>query len=239
MHTLNRYFFAALLSVFISSGIVAQDARPSPHAPAVQAAAAAPATAKPARASSMKPAPEKYFVEAYSLPSVDLPVDGDASCSPRLLHFGATNASEVAKLLGGEPDFTLTAILPNRIAIYYKSPTAPPTALRNMKQHIAELSRAAFSQATAIRVHGSAEKTVAKLVIPADRSITVKAMASGCVLIVSNDQSDPITIAYLTKTISGSYWQESTAAPTQRLFYVDKLQATFLLRVSGTCGSDS
>jgi len=204
------------------------------------ASSAASSTVSPS-ATAAKPAagkkpPEKHFIELYPLTSSEFTFGTD-SCFSGTLSLAATNAAEVAKLLGSEPGFTLTAIPPNKIAVYYKSPTVPPDDLRKLKQNMTKLS-SKFSNAIPIRVpDGSAEKSVAQLTLPPDGSIVVKAVGPNCILILSKNQSDPATVAALKKTIRRLYWQQPSTPPTQRLFYVDA--TAIAKRLSGSKDSSN
>jgi hypothetical protein len=236
MHLVYRCALLASIAISVSTCSFAQAAASSAASSSVAPAATA---AKPAgtKKSTEKP-PEQHFVEIYSLTSTDFTFGRD-SCFSSTLRFPATNAAEVAKLLGSEPGFTLTAVPPNKIAIYSKAASPPAADLQKLEDHVKALASSDFSNASAIRVPGSADKNITQLVLPPDGSIVVKAVGANCILIISKNQADPLTLAALTKSISHLYWQQPSAAPTQRLFYVDATVVAKKLSGSSDSGDAS
>ncbi len=194
----------ALLAIIISSlstCSVAQAAASSAASSSV-APAAGVAKAAPPKKPAAKP-PEKYLVEVYPL----LQTFGPASCFLDKLNLPATNASDVVKLLGSKPGFTFSAIVPNKVAIYYKSATPPPAAvLQKVEDQMEELAN--YNQITAIAVPaGSAEKTISQLALPSDGSVVAKAVGRNCVLLESKQQVDPVALAALKKNASRAWLQ--------------------------------
>lgn len=225
----------SLIAVSMSARSFAQSASSS-AASATVASSAAPAKPVAKPPAKKQQSDTKHFIEVNTLASSDFKF-GVGSCFSGQLSFPSTQAAAVVKLLGSQGDFTLTAIPPDKIAIYNKSASPKPADLQELENQIQSLTPPDFSSATAIRVPtGSAGKSVAKLTLPSDGSIVVKAVGSNCILIVSKSQSDPLTIAALKKSISGFYWDQPTAPPTQRLFYVD---ATAVAKKLSGSDSDS
>ena len=214
-----RFALVLCAALTVSGPSFPQSAASSAASSSVSQSAPAARPAGPAQSPQQRQA--KFFIEVYQLTSGEFTFPTD-SCFVGHLHFPVTNAADVARLLGSESGFTLTAIPPDRIAVYYRSPIVPNADLQKLEQHMAELASSEFGGAVAIRVpSGSAGKIVSKLTPPSDGSIALKAVGNNCVLLVSKQQSDPVTLAALTATISESYWEQPSAPPTQRLFYVD------------------
>ncbi len=236
MPNVYRCALLAVIAVFVSTSSLAQAAASSAASTSVAPAATA---AKPATPKKPAEKPPEHFVDLFPLDPSELKFGPD-SCFPGTLRFPATNATDVAKLLGSESGFSLTAIPPDKIAIYSKAATTPAADLLKLEDHIRKLASSDFSNATAVRVPAdSAEKILAQLTLPSDGSIVVKAVDTNCILIVSKTQSDPVTIAALTKTIPRIYWQHPSTAPTQRLFYVDATAVAKKLSGSSDSGGDT
>jgi hypothetical protein len=237
MSLASRCALLAILTLPINWRSLAQSAASSA---ASSSAVPSAATTKPVAAKKPEAKPDKkYFIEVYPLGSSDLKF-GPGSCFSNTLRFPATNATEVAKLLTSDSGFILTAIPPSRIAIYYKTASPPAADLARLRDQMKSLANSDFTNATAVRVPtGSAEKSVAQLRLPPDGGIAVKAVGANCILVVSKNQADPVTLAALTSNISQLYWQQPSTPPTQRLFYNDAMAVAKKLSASGDSGADT
>jgi len=176
----------------------------------------------------------KYLIDIVQLqPPYSLTFPPD-SCFPSMgIEFGVGNAADVAKWIGSE-GFTLTAIPPDRIAIFYKSATPLAATLRDLEAKIQSLADLNFSKAVAVRVPvDSADKAVSNVKLPADGSITAEAYGGSCVVVLSKKQADPVAVEAVKKGISDFYWKQPSAPPVQRLFYVDATTVAKALAGSG------
>jgi hypothetical protein len=220
-----NFWFAVLAAIIAAplSRSAAQAAASSASSSIFAPAAVASKPAKPIKPADPANKSPKHFIELYNLTdSAGTFKFGANSCFSGALRFPVVNATEVAKLLSTEKDFTLTAVPPDKIAVYYKSVTLPLFDQQRIEQQMRALARPDFDTVTAIRVPpGSADKTPTQLALPQDGSIVAKAVGSNCILVVSKAQSDPLVLTALTKSIQGLYWRQPSAPPTQRLFYVD------------------
>jgi hypothetical protein len=214
-----RFTLVLSAALTVSSPSLSQSAASSAASSSVSQSAPTAKPAGPPQPPQQKQA--KYFIEVYRLTSGEFAFPAD-SCFAGRLHFPVTNAANVARLLGSESGFTLTAIPPDRVAVYYKLSSVPTTDRQKLEQHMTELASSDISRAVAIRVPaGSASKIVSQLTLPADGSIALKAVGNNCVLLISKQQSDPVTLAGLMATVSEAFRDQPSAPPTQRLFYVD------------------
>ncbi len=233
-----RCVLSAVIAVSFTLPSFAQAAASSAASAAVAPAAAPPAKPAPPKKAPDK-GPEKHFIESYPLASGRVTVDGD-SCYVRSITFPATNGADIIKLLSPEPEpgFTLGVISPSKLAIYYKTASPPDNEKQKVRDHIKELATLDFQSATAVRVpSGSADKTAAQVqaTVPADGSIAIRAVRSDCVLILSKDKVDSLTVDGFRRTISQRYWSQPATPPTQRLFYVDA--TTVAKKLSGASDS--
>jgi hypothetical protein len=156
------------------------------------------------------------------------------------LTFPASNAADVAKILASDTRFTVTALPPDRIAIFSDTVKSNSSDAKAVEKEIQDVAGSGATSATAIRVpHGSAQKTADKLqsAIPPDGSVVVKAVDTNCILVVAKDKADPITVAALKRSVAEFYWQQETSPPTQRLFYVDA--TTVVKKLTGVSDSTS
>jgi hypothetical protein len=218
MSYVYRCTLLAVITLSVSALACAQAAASSAASSTVGPSSA---PGKPAKPPAPKTPKAKYFVELYPLPSKSIPPKL-GSCFPGTLEFPATNASDVAKLLTSESGFTLAAVSPDKVVVYYQSQKPKSADRQTLENQMDRLAAADFNDVIAIPVPtGSAEKNVAQLTLPPDGSIVVKAVGSNCVVVATKNQADPLTVAAVGKSISSFYWRNPVAPPTQRLFYLD------------------
>jgi hypothetical protein len=209
-------------------------------------APAAPAAAKLTRkqpAAAVKPEPQpEYLVEVHTLtiPPVNPEISPKGtSCYQAPLPFHPNNADKVARALASEPDYIFIPTAPDQIAIYYKDTTTPPRLAR-IRQSMDTLAASDFRYAKAIRVPtGSATKIVSQAASLAGDNIVVRVVDESCLLLLSKDLPDPVTVAALSDSIRGMYWRQDSTQPTQRLFYLDAGAVARKLAGDGDAASDT
>jgi hypothetical protein len=186
------------------------------------------------------------FVRVYELPFVTFAFQPGSCFQDAKIKFPATNASDVAKFFGTQQGFSLQAISPNRVAFYYDPATKPAltklqidAAVVTFESDLNDLASSEFNEAVAIRVpSGSASTVVSAVTLPSDGTIVSDVVSDSCVVVLSKDQADPVQLAGIVAALSAQHWQQPSAPPTQRLFYVDATTVAKQLATSGDAAKD-
>jgi len=158
----------------------------------------------------------------------------------------AVTASEIAKAIASDSEYSFEPVTPDRIAIYFtgdKAPDPDNSRLRQIEQYLDELAGTDLRYAEVVHVSGVSAKQAAdflnSLRAAGITANPVDGDSGSSILLKSSVVPQQALVDDLKKRLFDLRWQQQSFPPTQRLFHLNAASAVKSLSASGDSSGSS